>query len=233
MDRENDQNKRPVGEGDLLIRSYAQGLILHMPDWGNVDSLLEAVYAKFSKSVSFFGEKALILGLEGRELSLEEELLVLAAIERAGVRVAALAGRDGGHVEKLRLAARQMEEKALEARPQPLRIHRGDVGPEMSIETPGSLLVLGNVDRQASLRAGGDIVVLGVLAGSAQAGIQKQIACLALDAPRLRIGGQAVKLGVLDSRRGRPAHFSIQKGRVEKGEWEAEAIQNLLCRFWD
>ena len=71
-------------KNSVIIKSFQHGISLHLPNEGNMEDIIEKVSSKFSDSAAFFKDAKMVLSIEGRILSDEEEkALEQKAIENA------------------------------------------------------------------------------------------------------------------------------------------------------
>jgi septum site-determining protein MinC len=221
----------------ITIKGTKKGLLFATRDMSDVAVLINEMTTRFESTPAFFRGAQITLAtgdlvLEESELSRIKELC-----ERHGASLAGVISTD----EMSRGAARNLglqSELRIE-RPLP-HTHNGDGDEESGeallvrrtlrsgqlVEFAGSVTVIGDVNPGAEIIAGGDIVVWGMLRGSAHAGAlgdERAVICALQIAPTLlRIG----------SRIGRPPEGQgIRRAPTPEVAW-VDADQ-ILVDAWD
>jgi septum site-determining protein MinC len=176
----------------VTLKGVKSGIVLRLPETGEFNDLLSQVEEKFKNTADFFGNKHLILSIEGRKLEPAEaaQILKLLAentkVKCEGVvlenqeldeKFQSILGDDPGHekeLEKLKRERAVMEEtiENLHAAVDPAncRVYMGNLRSGANIESAGSLMIIGDVKPGATVTAGGCVFVLGSLQGNADAG---------------------------------------------------------------
>ncbi len=178
--------------GRVTLKGVKSGIVLKLPTDCSFEELLPQVEEKFINTAEFFGEKHLILSIEGRELSEMEAAQILrllaehTKVKCEGVllenkeingRFKDILGTDPGHEKEL--ARIKEENKAMKEAidvlqaavdPANCRVYMGNLRSGANIESPGSVMVIGDVKPGATVTAGGSIFILGALQGNADAG---------------------------------------------------------------
>lgn len=175
----------------LIIKSFPSGVNLILNGEVAFDAVLEEVGIKFSASKAFFGKGNMALSYEGRSLSKEEEIALVEKIrESCDVNIMCIVGKDEGAQEIYAKAVAGMEEKAFIDRAG--QFYKGSLRNEETIETDGSIVILGDVNPGCSVVAGKSIIVIGGLYGEACAGMNGQegayVVALDFEPMKLRIG---------------------------------------------
>ena len=131
--------------------------------------LLEAVKKKFRETARFWGSAQMTLTLEGRRLSPEEEFSVVNAItENYGIEILCLIDADA---ERIRRCEKALNEKLMELSASTGQFYKGNLRNGDVLESEASIVVIGDVDCGARVSAKGNIIILGTLKGTAQAGL--------------------------------------------------------------
>lgn len=109
------------------------------------------------------------LTLEGRRLSPEEEFSVVNAItENSGIEILCLIDADA---ERIRRCEKALNEKLMELSASTGQFYKGNLRNGDVLESEASIVVIGDVDCGARVSAKGNIIILGTLKGTAQAGL--------------------------------------------------------------
>ncbi len=183
----------------VTIKSSGQDLRIMMDPSVPFEQLVRDVCARFFEGRRFFGERNMMLSLEGRPLNDEEIRLITEAIElnsdisisivfhEGDVYDAALQKRKDDYSKSRVYMDAQIVNKSIKERR------------DLSVE--GSLVIMGDVRRGARVRATGNVIVLGTLSGSVWAGWPDNrfcyIAANALDHPKhVSVGGITGRIDV-------------------------------------
>ena len=69
-------------KNSVIIKSFQHGISLHLPQDDSMDEILEKIAIKFKESAAFFKDAKMVLSIDGRSLSDEEEKQVIDAIRK-------------------------------------------------------------------------------------------------------------------------------------------------------
>ena len=145
-------------QNPVVIKGNKAGMTVYLDPALPFTELLEAVKKKFRETARFWGSAQMTLTLEGRRLSPEEEFSVVNAItENSGIEILCLIDADAEKLMELSASTGQFYKGNL---------RNGDV-----LESEASIVVIGDVDCGARVSAKGNIIILGTLKGTAQAGL--------------------------------------------------------------
>jgi len=181
-----------MSQQSVTVKGVKSGLILKLTDHGDFESLLPDIERKFKESSAFFGNKHMVLSIEGRDINDEqasEVLKLLVKNTRLKVdtvmvqnsvlenRFEEILGEDPQHeveISKLRkdnaTLLKAVDQLTAQLDPLNIQVHRGTLRSGNDIEALGSIMVLGDVKPGATVTAGGSIFILGALQGTADAG---------------------------------------------------------------
>ena len=176
----------------VTVKGVKSGIILKLTDEGEFDKLLPLIEKKFKESAAFFGNRHMVLSIEGRDINEEqagEVLDLLLKNTRLKVdtimvqdrvledRFQDILGEDPRHereIAKLRkdnaTLLKAVDQLTAALDPMNIQVHKGTLRSGNDIEALGSIMVLGDVKPGATVTAGGSIFVLGALQGTADAG---------------------------------------------------------------
>ncbi|MBQ8823186.1 MAG: septum site-determining protein MinC [Lachnospiraceae bacterium] len=175
----------------LIIKSFPSGVNLILNEEASFEAIVEEVGVKFSASKAFFGKGNMALSYEGKQLSTEEEIALVEKIrESCDVNIMCIVGKDEETGRQFAKAVEGMEEKALIDRAG--QFYKGSLRNDETIETDGSIVILGDVHPGCSVVSGKSIIIIGGLYGEACAGMNGQegayVAALDMNPMKLRIG---------------------------------------------
>ncbi len=176
----------------VTLKGVKSGIILKLSEEVDFEKLLPQIEKKFKESASFFGNKHMILSIEGRDIDDEEAAQILELlVKNTRLKVdtimvqdrvledkfQAILGDDPRHeieIARLRkdnavlLKAIGQLTSALD--PMNVQVHKGTLRGGNDIEALGSVMIFGDVKPGATVTAGGSIFVFGALQGTADAG---------------------------------------------------------------
>ncbi len=175
----------------LIIKSFPNGVNLIFNEKAAFNEILEEVGVKFSASKYFFGKGNMALSYEGKVLTTEEEVALVDKIrESCEVNILCIVGKDQETGDRFARAVKGIEEQLGTDRSG--QFYKGSLKNNETIETDGSVVIMGDVYPGCSVVSGKSIIVIGGLYGEAHAGVNGQegayVAALEMEPMKLRIG---------------------------------------------
>ncbi len=195
------------------------------------DELLAAIGTKFRESARFWGSVQMTLTLEGRELTPEEEFLIVDTITRnSQVEILCLLDTDAERIERCEKA---LNDKLMELNSQTGQFYRGSLKKGDSLESEASIVVIGDVDHGARIIAKGNIIVLGELKGTAAAGMagnrEAVVVALEMAPTQIRISDATSRFNEKNKRLGRgPMIASVEQDEVLIRPIKKTFLNNML-----
>jgi septum site-determining protein MinC len=176
----------------VVIKSFPHGISLMLSKDTPIEDLLRDVCYKFASSRKFFGESNLVLDIDGRDLSDDELLAVIQSVEyNSDIKITIV------NINNRTIDTRfiRMDEKAKEEYiDNNAKIIYKFLPDELEVFSDSSVVVLGNVPEEYTIKAIGNIIVTGALYGSAFAGYPGRNKCIIaagmMEANELNIGGE-------------------------------------------
>ena len=223
----------------VMIKGNKYGFTLYLdPDTG-FDELLTLVGERFGQSGKFFtGDSQIAIRFEGKALTFEEQNAVIDIIEdNSDVRISYVIDGDEHNEAYFKAAVEQYGQKLRDAfakereeykeeliRTVPGYYEQGNLSSDgqfykgtlrsgQSIEVENSIVIVGDVNPGADVVAGGNVVVLGCLKGSATAGYPDNRSAFVLS---LDMQPMQVRIGDLIAR------SPDDKGKTKKRKKEKE-----------
>ena len=174
----------------IVIKSFQNGISIHMDAEAEFSQILSETAEKFQNARAFFKDVKVALSLEGRMLSSEEEKAMIETItENSDVQIICLIGKNEESGKGIIKALKRVETEKEEYNG---RFHRGSLQAGQTLETEGSVVIIGNVEKDAAVVASKDIVIIGSLFGEAYAGAAGDdshfIVALKFDPQKCKIG---------------------------------------------
>ena len=159
-------------KNSVIIKSFQHGISLHLPDEGTMDDILDKVSSKFKDSAAFFKDAKMVLSIEGRMLSDEEEKAIVEAIEtNSEIKILCLIGKDAETENQILKAFEQYQNIANDKQDQNIgQFYKGSLKSGQVLETDSSIIILGDVNPGANVISKKDIIIIGGLYGNAYAG---------------------------------------------------------------
>lgn len=188
----------------VKIKSFQHGISLHLPAEENMEAVLEMIAFKFKEATSFFKDAKMILSIEGRTLSDEEENAIIDVIEsNSDIKILCLIGKDSETEKNILKALEQYQNIDFNNDDQNLgQFYKGGLKNGQILETDSSIIILGDVNPGSNVISKKDIIIIGGLYGNAYAGTSGEeghyiIAldispeCLKIDKHRYEVGKKA------------------------------------------
>ena len=159
-------------KNSVIIKSFQHGISLHLPQDDSMDEILEKIAIKFKESAAFFKDAKMVLSIDGRSLSDEEEKQVIDAIEtNSEIKILCLIGKDAETENQILKALEQYQNIATDKETQNLgQFYKGSLKNGQVLETDSSIIILGDVNPGANVISKKDIIIIGGLYGNAYAG---------------------------------------------------------------
>ena len=215
----------------VVIKSSKAGMTVILDDSLPFDELLAAIGTKFRESARFWGSVQMTLTLEGRELTPEEEFLIVDTITRnSQVEILCLLDTDAERIERCEKA---LNDKLMELNSQTGQFYRGSLKKGDSLESEASIVVIGDVDHGARIIAKGNIIVLGELKGTAAAGMagnrEAVVVALEMAPTQIRISDATSRFNEKNKRLGRgPMIASVEQDEVLIRPIKKTFLNNML-----
>ncbi len=157
------------------IKSNSYGLTLVLSQEADFETMIREVCAKFAEAKHFFGKTDLILRVEGRELTGQQMAVLAEAIElNSMIHIILIDEKD--ELKDVRMAERKdrfyFEEYYKNAKIIPSTVKKDE-----TVESDGSILILGDVKKNSTVTARGNVVVCGEVCGNVHAGCEGEKGC--------------------------------------------------------
>ncbi len=159
----------------VMIKSFTNGIALHLREDAQWEDILKETADKFSKSRAFFQDASVALSFEGRALTGEEELALTDVItQNSDLQILCICSKEESTERMLLHALDRLNlSKSAGALPPDMpicQLHNGNVSNGMVLDSRENILVLGDVYPGCAVVSEKSIFVLGGLYGEAQAG---------------------------------------------------------------
>lgn len=182
--------------GFVTIKSYPSGISLHLDPDADFENVLSEIQIKFEESRKFFKNAKVALSIEDRIVDEDQERLIVKAInEHTDLDLLCIVGKNPETNRKFVKALKRVESQRDDNN---ARVFYGDIEAGEIVESEGSLIVFGNVCKEAAAVAKDDVIVFGSILGHVYAGNTGDKSCVIvamhLEPAFLSIGG--IKQGV-------------------------------------
>ncbi len=180
-------------KNSVIIKSFPNGIVLHLDPELPFEELMADVEDKFRESSNFFKDAKMALSIKGRALSEEQEQRVLNAIsQNSQLQIICLVGEDEETNQRFVKALQQTDSGRMDGSSSEGQFYRGTLKNGEVLETESSIVILGDVYPGSAIISAKDIIVLGGLFGEAYAGGNGRpghyIAALEMSPQKLKIG---------------------------------------------
>lgn len=225
---------------NVILKSFPGGIRVKLAEGPDFPLILQETKQSFADAASFFKDASVALQFQGRRLTEEESDSLFAAIQSVcSLHIICLVCTDENATDYYTRLIENTREEYREQKEQTCQFYRGTLRDGEVFESAVSVIVLGDVQKGASVIAKGNIIVLGRLCGSAYAGGDDRggrfIAALSMDTEALRIGDLRYKKDMKSilaiKKKQIPQMAVVKQGRVVTRELDftKELPENNLC----
>ena len=152
-------------ENHVIVKGTKDGVTVIFDGETPFDILCEQLEAKVEEAGKFFDGVKTAMAFKGRSFTEEEEEILLKIIAKHTTMDITFVKTENNELKELsELLAKEMSPFNL------TKFHKGSLRNGQKIEFDGSVVVVGDVNPGAEIKAGGNIIVLGQLKGMAHAG---------------------------------------------------------------
>ncbi|MBO5073460.1 MAG: septum site-determining protein MinC [Eubacterium sp.] len=174
----------------VIIKGNKSGIRILLDSELSFEDLLEEVRKKFSDSAEFLGDAKVAVSLEGRELSEEEESVLLQCIsEHSRLDVVCLIDNDKKQEEYF---TQSLNDRLMQMNSNTGQFFKGNLRSGQVMEFETSIVILGDVNAGAQVISTGNVIILGTLNGTVYAGASGRansfVVALKMNPVQIRIG---------------------------------------------
>lgn len=177
----------------IMIKSFTNGLKIYLDNECDFAEIIAETTAKFSESKKFFNGGKVAVSFEGRTLTKDEESSLIRAMEEAAdMSILYVIGNDPLTNESFTKAVSRPMQNCEDIFSVG-KVYAGSLKRGDKLETESSIVIVGDVEPGAKITAGGNIIILGGLYGTAVCNSKKDsdkcfIATMDLSAEDIQIG---------------------------------------------
>ncbi len=179
-----------MANNSVVIKSNKYGIVVLMDKETPFNEILDEMANKFKDSAKFFKDAKMVLSIEGRELSQEEEYEVIQTItDNSNIQIVCVMDND---LKREADFKRLLDAKIAELDNRDGQFYKGTLRSGQVLESETSLVILGDVNPGAKVISKGNIIILGALKGNVYAGATGNdsafVAALEMNPVQIRIG---------------------------------------------
>ena len=177
----------------VIIKSFPNGIVLHLSEADTFEEILQETAIRFRESRDFFKDAKMALSIKGRQLTEEEENTLLNIIsENSDIHILCLVS-DDEDTDRMFIKAISETDFSEDGNGNSAgQFYKGTLKNGEVLETEYSIVILGDVYPGSAIISARDIIVLGGLYGEAYAGGNGSdghyVAALEMSPEKLKIG---------------------------------------------
>ena len=201
-------------ENYVIFKGTKDGITVMFDPEVPFDILCEQLEKKVVEAGKFFDHVKTAMAFKGRDFTAAEEEELLKIIAKHATMDITFVKTENNELKEL------SELLAKEMRPSNLtKFHRGSLRNGQKIEFDGSVVVVGDVNPGAEIKAGGNIIVLGQLKGMAHAGCKGMteafVTAIFMAPVQLRIADIITRFPEENKRGPKPPEYAfVQNGQI-------------------
>lgn len=174
----------------VVIKGSKSGIRIILDADLSFEELLKHVEKKFSDSSDFLGNAQVAVSFEGRDVTEEEESILLACItENSKLDVVCIVDNDKKREEYF---SRSLNERLMQMHINTGQFFKGNLRSGQVMEFETSIIVLGDVNAGAQVVSTGNVIILGALNGTVYAGASGSensfVVAMKMNPMQIRIG---------------------------------------------
>lgn len=179
-------------EQPVVIKSNKYGLTVILDPEPDFEALRNYVAVKFEESKKFFKGAEFAIAFEGRELSQDEQLILVQEMSsHGGIKVPCIVDVDVAREAVMKQAVEHTRGAGEIPSGGDGKFYKGTLRSGQVLESETSIIILGDVNPGATVVSKGNVVVLGTLKGSIYVGAGGNantfVAALSMDPMQIRI----------------------------------------------
>ena len=174
----------------VVIKGNKSGIRIILDAELPFEELLQEVEKKFSDSADFLGDARVAVSLEGRDLSRDEEAILLQCIaDHSRLKIVCIIDNDKMMEEYF---TQSLNDRLMQMKANTGHFFKGNLRSGQVMEFETSIIVLGDVNAGAQIVSTGNVIILGALNGTVYAGASGKENCfvvaLKMNPVQIRIG---------------------------------------------
>ena len=201
-------------ENYVIFKGTKDGITVMFDPEVPFDILCEQLEKKVVEASKFFDHVKTAMAFKGRDFTAAEEEELLKIIAKHATMDITFVKTENNELKELsELLAKEMSPSNL------TKFHRGSLRNGQKIEFDGSVVVVGDVNPGAEIKAGGNIIILGQLKGMAHAGCKGMteafVTAIFMAPVQLRIADIITRFPEENKRGPKPPEYAfVQNGQI-------------------
>ena len=201
-------------ENYVIFKGTKDGITVMFDPEVPFDILCEQLEKKVVEAGKFFDHVKTAMAFKGRDFTAAEEEELLKIIAKHATMDITFVKTENNELKELsELLAKEMSPSNL------TKFHRGSLRNGQKIEFDGSVVVVGDVNPGAEIKAGGNIIILGQLKGMAHAGCKGMteafVTAIFMAPVQLRIADIITRFPEENKRGPKPPEYAfVQNGQI-------------------
>lgn len=201
-------------ENYVIFKGTKDGITVMFDPEAPFDTLCDQLEKKVVEAGKFFDHVKTAMAFKGRDFTAAEEEELLKIIAKHATMDITFVKTENNELKELsELLAKEMSPSNL------TKFHRGSLRNGQKIEFDGSVVVVGDVNPGAEIKAGGNIIVLGQLKGMAHAGCKGTtdafVTAIFMAPVQLRIADIITRFPEENKRGPKPPEYAfVQNGQI-------------------
>lgn len=216
----------------IVIKGNKSGLRIVLDQEPPFEDLLKEIEKKFTESSKFLGSAQVAVSFEGRELTEEEEAIILQSIaDHSQLDVVCVIDNDKKREEYF---SQTLNERLTQMNANTGQFFKGNLRSGQVMEFDTSIVILGDVNVGAHVASTGNVVILGALNGTVYAGASGKtdsfVVALKMNPLQLRIGDVIARAS--DTKQNPPKEPQIayvENGAIYIDELSRETLKDIHC----
>lgn len=186
----------------IVVKSNRNGIVVMLDENSTFEEIKKMVSNKFKESKNFFKGAEMAVAFEGKRLSMDEQSILIREMEKnADLSIPCIVDIDKDREVLMRQALENTRPKANvkfdDNGCSDGKFYKGTLRSGQVLVSDTSIIVLGDVNPGATLRSKGNVIVLGMLKGTVEVGIDGNensfVAALGMDPMQIRIAGNIAR----------------------------------------
>lgn len=207
-------------KNSVIIKSFQNGISLYLDPSAPFEELLQELKGKFQQSEKFFRDSRVAISFDGRILSLEEEKIITDTImANSSMVILCIVEKSEAKNDIYNTVMRRLglEENTIKCSLYEKNLLSGE-----HLDAVKDLVIFGNVEEKATVKAGGSVYVFGAVKGNIKAGEntdeQSRIVILQPETEHLQICGirykKAKSTGLFSKKKLGPQIYTLSDHKI-------------------
>lgn len=154
----------------VILKGKKDRLLIHLDETVDFDTLQESLVEKIKEAKDFIGDTSMAIEFINRELTDEEENVLISIIRsNCALKITYVFSENKEKSNGIIDYSKMMTEEGI------TKFHTGTLRSGTKLEFDGNIVIIGDVNPGALIRAKGNVIVLGFLNGTVYAGLDGDV----------------------------------------------------------